>query len=71
MMSEEHPGYNREATIKKAQATQDKPHSCETFNNVNPGGCEGCPFRGKITNPLAIGKELQLSQPVSETVLEN
>jgi hypothetical protein len=70
MMSEEHPGYNREATIKKAQATQDKPHSCETFNNVNPGGCEGCPFRGKITNPLAIGKELQLSQPVSETVLE-
>jgi hypothetical protein len=70
MMSEDHPTYNREATIKKAQATQDKPHSCETFNNVNPGGCEGCPFRGKITNPLAIGKELQMSQPVSETVLE-
>ena len=70
MMSEDHPTYNREATIKKAQATQDKPHSCETFNNVNPGGCEGCPFRGKITNPLAIGRELQTSQPVSETVLE-
>ena len=70
MMSEDHPTYNREATIKKAQATQDKPHSCETFNNVNPGGCEGCPFRGKITNPLALGRELQTSQPVSETVLE-
>ena len=69
-MSEDHPTYNREATIKKAQATQDKPHSCETFNNVNPGGCEGCPFRGKITNPLALGRELQTSQPVSETVLE-
>lgn len=70
MMSEEHPGYNREATIRKAQATQDKPHSCETFNNVNPGGCEGCPFKGKITNPLALGKELQTAQPVEETVLQ-
>jgi hypothetical protein len=70
MMSEEYPGYNREATIRKAEATQGMPHSCETFNERNPGGCEGCPFRGKITNPLAIGKELQMSQPVSETVLE-
>ena len=70
MMSEEHPGYNREATIKKAEATQGMPHSCETFNNVNPGGCEGCPHRGKITNPLALGKELQTAQPVQETVLQ-
>ena len=70
MMSEDYPGYNREATIRKAESTQGKPHSCETFNERNPGGCEGCPFRGKITNPLAIGKELQLSQPVNETVLE-
>jgi hypothetical protein len=30
MMSEEHPGYDKEATNRKAQATQDKPHSCET-----------------------------------------
>ena len=70
MMSEEHPGYDREATIRKAQATQNMPHSCETFNNVNPGGCEGCPHRGKITNPLALGKELQTAQPVEETVLQ-
>jgi hypothetical protein len=70
MMSEEHPGYNREATIRKAQATQNMPHSCDTFNNVNPGGCDGCPHRGKITNPLALGKELQTAQPVEETVLQ-
>ena len=70
MMSEEHPGYDREATIRKAQATQNMPHSCDTFNNVNPGGCEGCPHRGKITNPLALGKELQTAQPVEETVLQ-
>jgi hypothetical protein len=70
MMSEEYPGYNREATIRKAEATQGMPHSCETFNERNPGGCEGCPFRGKITNPLAIGKELQTAQPVEETVLQ-
>ena len=70
MMSEDYPGYNREATIRKAESTQGKPHSCETFNERNPGGCEGCPFKGKITNPLALGKELQTSQPVSETVLQ-
>jgi len=60
-MSDEHPGYNREATIKKAQATQGKPHSCETFNNVNPGICDKCPSRGKITNPLALGKVFKLA----------
>jgi hypothetical protein len=70
MMSEEYPGYNREATIRKAEATQGMPHSCEKFNERNPGGCEGCQFRGKITNPLAIGKELQTAQPVEETVLQ-
>ena len=70
MMSEDYPGYNREATIRKAESTQGKPHSCETFNERNPGGCEGCPFKGKITNPLALGKELQTSQPVQETVLQ-
>jgi K+-sensing histidine kinase KdpD len=42
------------------------PHSCETFNNVNPGICTGCPSRGKITNPLALGKifKIAVEEPI-------
>lgn len=59
LMSEDYPSYNRELTIKKANETLDKPHSCEVFESRNPGGCEGCPYRGKITNPLSIGRSLK------------
>jgi hypothetical protein len=66
-MSEEYSGYDREATIRKADATQGKPHSCETFNSVNPGICGGCPHRGKITNPLALGKVFKIARAVEHT----
>lgn len=59
LMSEDHPGYNHEATLKKANETFGKPHSCETFRTRNPGGCEGCKFKGRITNPLGIGRRLK------------
>lgn len=58
-MSSGHPGYNRAATIAKAEDTFDKPHSCATFEGQRPGGCDGCPYRGNIKNPLAIGRVLK------------
>lgn len=61
LISKDYPNYNEKETIRKAQATQGMPHSCETFNNVNPGVCNGCPHRGKITNPLALGKILKMA----------
>lgn len=66
MMSEDHPQYNKQATERKANQTQDKPYSCVTFNTVNPGVCEGCQHKGKITNPLFLGKEFMPSV-ISET----
>tara|TARA_R110002012_G_scaffold3223_1_gene15027 strand:+ start:5119 stop:7944 length:2826 start_codon:yes stop_codon:yes gene_type:complete len=57
MMSEDHPQYNKQDTERKANQTQDKPYACTSFNTVNPGGCDGCQHKGKITNPLALGKE--------------
>lgn len=59
MMSEAYAGYSREETIRKSNETLNKPHSCAVFAERNPGGCEGCPFRGKYTNPLAIGRRLR------------
>ena len=68
LMSEDYPGYNREATLQKANETYDKPHSCEVFESRNPGGCDGCPHRGKITNPLALGRRLKEPDPEADPV---
>jgi len=71
-ISEEHPGYNYEATIKKTiLPTGDRlgPYFCKTFEDVNPGGCEGCAFRGKITTPINIGKELKTVAPSENAVV--
>jgi len=66
-LSEDYHGYSRERTEKKATECQDKPYSCVAFNDVNPGGCNGCPHRGKITNPLALGKVIKVA-PVSTEI---
>jgi hypothetical protein len=65
LMSEGHPDYSPQRTYEKAQQTISKktgkpmPNKCEYFEEHNPGGCKGCPFRGKITNPLALGRKLK------------
>ena len=56
-ISKDYQGYTPQETEKKANQTQDKPQSCETFNKLNPKVCDGCSHRGKITNPLALSKE--------------
>jgi len=64
-MSEDHPQYSHAETEKKArdclQATWS--YSCEAFENTNPGGCTGCPYKGKISYPTHIGKQLRLAEP--------
>lgn len=59
LLSEDYPDYDRTETENKAQATHDKPYACLQFDNINPGGCTGCPHRGRITNPLALGRKLR------------
>ena len=70
LMSENHKDYDPETTEAKATQSQDKPFSCEKFNDLNPRGCEGCIHRGKITNPLAIGKEFVPAPPVELNPVE-
>lgn len=70
-MSEEHPQYSHAETEKKArdclQATWS--YSCEAFENTNPGGCDGCPHKGKISYPTHIGKRLRLAEPGTDDAL--
>ena len=61
MMSSGHPDYDAIAT--EAKATQQKegkggPHTCATFEKHNPGGCDGCKWKGKITGPVALSSEI-------------
>lgn len=32
------------------------PYSCLAIESENEGGCAGCPHKGKITNPLQLGR---------------
>lgn len=53
-LSSTHPAYRRGETEQKA-AHAKGPKSCEHFEALNPGGCNGCPHRGKISNPIVLG----------------
>jgi len=69
LMSEDHPEYSYETTVRKANQAFGKPFSCEKFDELNPGGCKECPFRGRITNPLGLGRRLA-EAPTTETISE-
>jgi hypothetical protein len=48
-------------TAGETQARLDRsrefgPTTCAKFESVNPGGCEGCPFKGRITSPIQLGR---------------
>ena len=37
------------------------PYPCTKFDSENPGICTGCPHWGKITNPLALGRDVAVN----------
>ena len=65
-ISSDYPGYSWEETEKKASQRQGKPYSCEVFDNNNPDVCDNCKHRGKITNPLALGRVIKIAQAPKE-----
>lgn len=67
-LSEGHRDYNKEVTERKANQTQDKPQSCKIFNELVTGVCDKCEHQGKITNPLALGKEFKPAPTTGEMV---
>jgi hypothetical protein len=63
-MSNQYPGYNPDEVDRKVAELQASggPHHCATFERLNPGGCEGCPHKGKIKSPIVLGLEIAESQ---------
>lgn len=60
-----HP-YDVDRTAKKISEIKG-PYSCTALASTNPGVCETCPHWGKITNPLALGRELNPDVPHTHT----
>ena len=56
MLSELHP-YPQDRMEQKLREIKG-PYPCVKFDSENPGVCQKCKHYGKITNPLALGREL-------------
>ena len=56
-MSHGHPDYDPVKALEKTKHISG-PHNCATFERNNPGGCYGCPYLGKIKNPIVLGREV-------------
>jgi hypothetical protein len=65
-LSEDYPGYDAAETERKATLRQGKPYSCTVFDNENPGVCDTCKYKGKFTNPLALGRIIKIAQAPKE-----
>lgn len=70
LMSEDYPGYSPEETERKAQQSLNEAkwaHGCDKFEDANPGGCEGCPYKGQVKtkSPIGIGIRLRVAEPGS------
>jgi hypothetical protein len=65
-LSDKHP-YDHDRMYRKLAEIKG-PYPCTKFDSENPGVCVGCSHWGKITNPLALGREVDLV--TQETVVE-
>ncbi len=57
-ISQGHPNYDPDITMRRAASIKG-PHRCVTFEEINPGGCDDCQFKGKFGSPIVLGREVQ------------
>lgn len=75
LVSRQYPGYDEDETNAKIAHHIEGdfgPTLCETFENHRPGGCDGCPAKGKVNSPITLGKRYQEAEaPVVWVSSEN
>ena len=57
-VSKGHPGYTAEEAAHKAGLIKG-PYLCSRFEEILPGGCEGCPNAGKVKSPIVLGQRVE------------
>lgn len=61
-----HPQFSEAAAIAKMEQWKTNttgPATCAGLESANPGGCHGCPFKGKITTPVKLGAQYEAAPP--------
>lgn len=66
-LSDLHP-YPRERMHQKLGEIKG-PYACAKMDSENPGVCNNCPHWGKITNPLALGRQIKTDDTEKQIVL--
>lgn len=50
-------GYTHAETQSRLDRSREfGPTTCARFESLNPSGCDGCPFKGRITSPIQLGR---------------
>lgn len=63
-VSDGHPGYDAGACQQKIDHVRDMaPARCSAFEELAPGGCDGCPYRGSVESPIVLGQENRMEGP--------
>lgn len=73
-----HPSYSETATSDKLKQWKEHasgPATCARFAALNPSGCNGCPYKGRVTTPVSLGRsyeeapiDVSAPDPVSQAV---
>jgi hypothetical protein len=61
-----HEQYDPDATDRKIIQWVQGPSTCKKFENLNPAGCEGCQFKGKVKSPIQLGQVLPKQAEISQ-----
>lgn len=72
LLSNQYPDYDPAEVDKKVAYIQRTggPYKCETFEKLNPGGCDGCPNKGLIKSPIVLGMEVAEAEADEVEVVE-
>lgn len=63
-LSRQHPEYQPEATVQKAEGTKG-PATCMWYKENYPDTCRGCQHR--FTSPIQLGRKIQEDTPVGDS----
>lgn len=68
-LSADHPDYDPAKVEQKLKHIVG-PHTCEVFENNNPGGCASCPHKDKIKSPIVLGRVVEIATEEDNTFEE-
>jgi hypothetical protein len=66
-LSQNHPQYEANDTVEKAERLTGKPYTCEWYRLNNPKGCEGC--QQKCNSPISIGRIVEAAEPQGDVYI--